>query len=135
MRILRIATLCILAVFFLTGCLKTEGLLQRDPTANQYYKLDTQELRVCRGETSRCYALAPIASARTVLRPFEEKYGKRVASPNYPVNFARMLLNPPDNSYTPERIGEGRFYHLPINDYTDTAWTTLEAVYKAYYDN
>lgn len=132
---LRLAGLTLVFAFFLTGCLKTDGLLQRDPTANQYYKLDTQELRVCRGETSRCYALAPIASARTVLRPMEEKYGQRVAGPNYPVNFARMLLNPPNNSYTPERQGEGRFYHLPMNEYTDTAWTTLEAVYSAYYDN
>lgn len=135
MKRLPITVLSLLSALVLSGCLKTEGLLQRDPTAKQYYKLDTQELRVCRGETSKCYALAPIASARTVLRPFEEKYGQRVAGPNYPVNFARMLLAPPNNSYTAERIDEGRFYHLPINDYTDTAWSTLDAVYKAYYGN
>lgn len=131
----RVAGLTLALTFLLTGCLKTEGLLQRDPTANQYYKLDTQDLRLCRGETTRCFALAPIASARTVLRPMEEKYGRQVAGPNYPVNFTRMLLNPPNNSYTAERQGDGRFYHLPMNEYTDTAWSTLEEVYRAYYDN
>ena len=131
----RLVGLAFLSVLFLTGCLKTDGLMQRDPTANQYYKLDTRELRLCRGETTRCYALAPIASARNVLRPMEEKYGQRVAGPNYPANFARMLLSPPNNSYTPERQGEGRFYHLPMNEYTDTAWSSLEDVYRSYYDN
>ena len=132
---LRVTGLTLALALLLTGCIKTEGLLQRDPTANQYYKLDSQELRMCRGETSKCYDLAPIASARAVLRPMEAKYGQRVAGPNYPVNFAKMLLNPPNNSYTPERQGEGRFYHLPINEYTDTAWSTLEDVYRAYYEH
>lgn len=132
---LRLTGLTLVLALFLTGCVKTAGLLQRDPTANQYYKLDSQELRICRGETSQCYELTPIVSARTVLRPMEEKYGQRIAGPNYPVNFMRMLLNPANNSYTSERQADGRFYHLPINDYTDAAWTTLEEVYRTYYEN
>mgnify|MGYP001060446254 CR=1 FL=1 len=131
----RVAGLTLATAVILTGCLKTDGLLQRDPTANQYYKLDTQDLRLCRGETTRCFAFAPIASARTLLRPMEEQYGQRVAGPNYPVNFARMLLNPPNNNYTAERQPDGRFYHLPMNDHTNAAWTALEEVYRAYYDN
>ena len=131
----RLLGLALASTLLLTGCIKTEGLLQRDPTANQYYKLDTQALRLCRGETTRCHNLAFIPAARDQLREMEAQYGQRVAGPNYPVNFARMLLNPPQNSYTPERIGEGRIYHLPINEYTDAAWSSLEAVHRAYYDN
>lgn len=131
---LRLITLIILTIT-LTGCIQTNTLLQRDVTAQQYYKLDSRDLRLCRGETSNCFALAPIASARTLLKPTEEKYGQAISGPNYPVNFARMLINPPNQAYTAEVVGDGRFYHLPVNDYTNTAWSTLETVYKAYYDN
>lgn len=119
----------------LSGCIKTDNLLQRDPTANQYYKLDSQDLRLCRGETNDCYGLAHIVSARERLRPMEAQYGQRVSGPNYPVNFARMLINPPAGSYSVEQLEGGRFYRLPINEFTDTAWSVLEQVHKAYYEN
>lgn len=131
----RLASVMLMLMFFVSGCIKTEGLLQRDPTANAYYKFDSRDLRMCRGETSNCYTLAPIVSVRYKLQPMEEQYGQRVAGPNYPLNFARMLINPPANSYTPDAQADGRFYHLPINAYTDAAWSSLEAVYAAYYDN
>lgn len=130
---LRLAGLTIVFAFFLSGCIKTEGLLQRDPTANNYYKLDTQDLKICRGETSICYTFAPISAARTLLKPVEEIYGKHVRGPNYPVNFAHMLLNPPNASYTAAPQPDGRFYHLPVNEYTDTVWTSLKDVYDVYY--
>lgn len=132
---LRMLGITLLMAVFLSGCIKTQNLLQRDPTANAYYKLDSRDLRLCKGETTRCFAFAPIVSARTLLRPMETQYGQRVSGPNYPVNFARMLLNPPNDSYTAEQQDDGRFYHLPVNEYTDSAWTVLEDVYKAYYDN
>lgn len=119
----------------LSGCIKTDNLLQRDPTANQYYKLDSRDLRLCRGETSDCFGLTPIVSARDKLRPMEAKYGQRVNGPNYPVNFARMLINPPAGSYNVEQLEGGRFYRLPINAYTDTAWGVLDQVYRDFYDN
>lgn len=119
----------------LSGCIKTDNLLQRDPTANQYYKLDSRDLRLCRGETSDCYGLTPIVSARIQLRPMEAKYGQRVNGPNYPVNFARMLINPPEGSYSVEQLEGGRFYRLPINEYTDTAWDVLDQIYRDFYNN
>ena len=119
----------------LSGCIKTENLLQRDPTANQYYKLDSQDLRLCRGESRDCYALAHIVSAREKLRPMEAKFGQRVRGPNYPVNFARMLINPPADSYSVKQLEGGRYYQLPVNDYTDSAWNALNQVHKAYYEN
>ncbi|QEW07720.1 hypothetical protein [Nitrincola iocasae] len=119
----------------LSGCIKTDTLLQRDPTADQYYILDSRDLRLCRGETSDCYDLTPVASARIQLRPMEVKYGQRVNGPNYPVNFARMLINPPAGSYSVEQLEGGRFYRLPVNDYTDTAWRSIEDVFSAFYDN
>lgn len=132
---LRLASVLVILMLIVSGCVKTDTLLQRDPTSSSYYSLDTRTLTLCRGETSNCYPLARIASARDKLQPMEEKYGQRVAGPNYPLNFARMLINPPANSYTPDAQADGRFYHLPINAYTDAAWSSLEAVYAAYYDN
>ncbi|MFN3880291.1 MAG: hypothetical protein ACK4L8_02535 [Nitrincola lacisaponensis] len=116
-----------------SGCIKTDNLLQRDPTSREYYKLDTRDLRLCRGETTNCFGLSHIASARHHLRPMEARYGQRVNGPNYPVNFARMLINPPAGSYTAEQVSD-RYYHLPVNEWTDTAWESLENVYKAHYD-
>ncbi|WP_417581815.1 hypothetical protein [Nitrincola sp.] len=119
----------------LSGCIKTDNLLQRDPTANQYYKLDSQDLRLCRGESRNCYGLAHIVSAREKLSEMETMYGQRVSGPNYPVNFARMLVNPPNGSYSVKQLEGGRFYQLPVNDYTDSAWSALSQVHKAYYEN
>lgn len=130
----KIAITLILGIL-LSGCIKTDNLLQRDPTANQYYKLDSRDLRLCRGETTDCYRLAHIVSAREKLRPMEAKYGQRVSGPNYPVNFARMLINPPVGSYSVEQLEGGRFYHLPVNEFTDTAWSVLNQAHRAYYDN
>ncbi|KAA0874654.1 hypothetical protein [Nitrincola tapanii] len=122
-----------LTSLLLSGCLSMPSLPQQTPAAT-YYTLDARSLKLCRGDgRSRCYSLSNVASARTLLRPVEEVYGQQVKGPNYPLNFARMLINPPDQSYQSES-DDGRIYRLPINAHTDAAWRAMENIYASYYN-
>ena len=122
------------ATLLLSGCLGQVSLPGRESGAEDYYLLDARSLILCKGESTRCFALAPVASARTQLRPLESRYGQSVSGPNYPLNLARMLINPPDGSYESVAVDE-RHYRLPVNGHTDTAWRTLEGIYRSYYNN
>lgn len=122
------------ATLLLSGCLGQISRPATDTAAQDYYLLDARSLRLCKGESTRCFALAPVASARTQLRPLELRYGQSVSGPNYPLNLARMLINPPDGSYESIAVDD-RHYRLPMNAHTDTAWRTLENIYRSYYNN
>ncbi len=122
------------AVLALGGCVNLSGALKEDPTADQFYTLDTRYYRFCRGETRDCQDLTSIVSVRAQLKPIERIYGRQIQGPNYPTDLARMILNPPDGSYTSTAIGDdGRYFRLPINRHTDTVWETIDQAYHSIY--
>jgi hypothetical protein len=121
-------------VLLLGGCVNLSGALKQDPTADQFYVMDTRHFQLCKGETRRCQELTPIVSVRYKLGPIEEAYGERIKGPNYPASLARMIITPPNGSYRSEPIdAEKRYYRVPVNSMTDTVWTTLEDAYGSIY--
>lgn len=122
------------AVLALGGCVNLSGALKEDPTADEFYTLDTRYYRLCRGETSRCQDLTSIVSVRAQLRPIEQAYGHKIQGPNYPTDLARMILTPPDGSYASEAVGsDGRYFRVPVNRHTKTVWDTLDKAYHSIY--
>ncbi len=122
------------AVLALGGCVNLSGALKEDPSADQFYTLDTRYYRFCRGETSDCQELTSIVSVRAQLKPIEQAYGRKIQGPNYPTDLARMILTPPDGSYQSEAMGDdGRYFRIPINPHTDTVWHTLDKAYQSIY--
>lgn len=119
------------SVLALGGCVNLSGALKEDPTADQFYTLDTRYYRFCRGETVDCQDLTSIVSVRAQLKPIEQIYGRTIQGPNYPTDLARMILTPPDGSYSSKALGtDGRYYRVPVNRHTNTVW---ETIHKAYY--
>ncbi|MBR9827923.1 MAG: hypothetical protein GYB41_04675 [Oceanospirillales bacterium] len=122
------------AVLALGGCVNLSGALKEDPTADQFYTLDTRYYRFCRGETANCQDLTSIVSVRAQLAPIEKVYGRTISGPNYPTDLARMILTPPDGSYTSTPMdSDGRYFRIPINTHTDTVWTTIDNAYNSIY--
>ncbi len=122
------------AMLALGGCVNLSGALKEDPTADQFYTLDTRYYRFCRGATANCQDLTSIVSVRAQLKPIEQVYGRKIQGPNYPTNLARMILTPPDGSYSSEAIGtDGRYFRVPINLHTDTVWHTVDKAYSSIY--
>ncbi len=122
------------AALLLGGCINLSGALKEDPTADQFYVLDTRYFQFCKGETRRCQELTSIVSVRYKLGPIEETYGERIKGPNYPASLAKLILTPPDGSYSSEAVdAERRYYRVPVNSKTDTVWNTLEAAYGSIY--
>lgn len=118
----------------LGGCVNLSETLKDDPTADQFYVMDTRYFLFCKGETRRCQDLTTIVSIRYKLKPIEDAYGQPVKGPNYPASLARMILTPPDGSYRSEPIGtDQRYYRVPVNSLTDTAWETLDEAYNSIY--
>ncbi|MBV0932486.1 hypothetical protein [Marinobacterium weihaiense] len=122
------------AALALGGCVNLSGALKDDSGADAYYTLDTRYYRFCRGMTPNCQDLTSIVSVRAQLRPIEHIYGRAVQGPNYPTDLARMIIDPPDGSYTTEAMGsDGRYIRVPINRHTDTVWNTLDSAYDSIY--
>ncbi|WP_188751293.1 hypothetical protein [Marinobacterium zhoushanense] len=127
-------TLPLLLALALGGCIDSQ-LLQRDPTIGQFYTLDTERLRLCQGSSVLCHDLVIVAYSRTVLPEVEKIYGAEVRGPNYPLSFARLLMNPPGGEYQPSAVGsDSRYLRLPANELTDTAWRALERTRKQPYE-
>jgi|SRR5690554_3092250 hypothetical protein len=121
-------------VLLLGGCVNLSGALKQDPTADQFYVMDTRYFQFCKGETRRCQELTSVVSVRYKLGPIEEAYGERLKGPNYPASLARMIITPPNGSYRSEPVdAEKRYYRVPVNSMTDTVWTTLEDAYGSIY--
>jgi len=122
------------AALLLGGCVNLSEALKEDPTADQFYILDTRYFQFCQGETRRCQELTSIVSVRYKLGPIEAAYGARIKGPNYPASLARLILTPPDDSYQAEPVDtENRYYRIPVNSKTDTVWNTLDAAYDSIY--
>ncbi len=122
------------AALLLGGCVNLSGALKEDPTADQFYVLDTRYFQFCKGKTHRCQELTSIVSVRYKLGPIEESYGERIKGPNYPASLAKLILTPPDGSYSSEAVdAEKRYYRVPVNSKTNTVWNTLEAAYRSIY--
>jgi hypothetical protein len=121
-------------LLLLGGCNSLSGAFKEDPTADQFYRLDTRHLRFCKGETALCQELTSVVSVRYKLGPIEEAYGERIKGPNYAASLASMILTPPDGSYRSEAMdADKRYYRVPINDKTNTVWKTLDAAYGSIY--
>ncbi|KEA64389.1 hypothetical protein ADIMK_1635 [Marinobacterium lacunae] len=117
-----------------TGCIDSQ-LLQRDPTIDQFYTLDKQKLRLCRGASSSCHNLVIVAYSLTVIPEIEQAYGGEINGPNYPVQLAQLLMNPPRGEYEATALGsEDRYLRLPVNSQTDTVWHALERANKQLYE-
>lgn len=120
----------------LSGCINTDNLLKPAPGVDEYYTFDSQQLRLCRGESRTCHELSVIVSDRLVLKPVEQAYNSRINGPNYPMQLARLLLNPPHNEYDAQPIGDGEHtYRLPINDQTNAVWQALDTAFNNLYNN
>lgn len=122
------------AVLALAGCVNFSGALKEDPDADAFYTLDTRYYRFCRGKTPDCQDLTSIVSVRAQLVPIELIYGRKIMGPNYPIDLARMILSPPDGSYTTQAMGsDGRYFRVPVNTHTNTVWTTVDQAYTSIY--
>lgn len=118
----------------LGGCVNLSESLKEDPTADQFYVMDTRYFQFCKGETRRCQELTSIVSVRYKLGPIEEAYGERIKGPNYPASLAKLILTPPDGSYSSEVIdADKRYYRVPVNSKTNTVWKTLDDAYGSIY--
>jgi len=120
----------------LSGCINTDNLLKPAAGVDEYYTFDSQQLRLCRGQSNNCYDLAVIVSDRLLLSPVEQAYGSQISGPNYPLQLAKTLLNPPHDEYEPQpQDEEGRYYRLPINQQTDAVWQALASAFDGLYNN
>lgn len=118
----------------LAGC--GGDFLKQDPTVDQFYTLDSEKLQLCQGLTNSCMDLIPIASTQHLVPKIERAYGADLTGPNYPLNLARMLINPPDGSYKASPVDEnGRYTRLPINEQTDTVWDVLKEAHESIYED
>ncbi len=123
----------LLLLLTLTGC--SGSLLQRDPTVYEFYRLDTQKLRMCQGLSGGCLDLSLIAFGGENRPAIERAFNAKIAGPNYPLSLARMLLNPPGGEYQTKVIDEnGRYYQLPGNAQTDATWQALQRSFDTLYD-
>lgn len=119
----------------LSGCVNLSNVLKDDPTADQFYLLDTRYFQFCKGETRRCQELTSIVSVRYKLKPIEQAYGRSIAGPNYPADLANLILTPPDGSYRSEPVdAEKRYYRVPVNNKTEVVWQTLDEAYGSIYE-
>lgn len=122
----------LLLLLALTGC--SANLLQDDPTVREFYRLDTQKLRLCQGLTGGCLDLSLIASGGENRPAIARAFKTEVSGPNYPLSLARLLLNPPGNEYKASVLDEnGRYYKLPGNAQTDAAWQALQRSFDTLY--
>lgn len=120
----------------LSGCINTDNLLKPATGVDEYYTFDSQQLRLCRGQSKNCYDLAVIVSDRLQLAPVEQAYGSQISGPNYPLQLAQTLINPPHGEYQAQPQGEdGRYYRLPINQQTDAVWQALGNAFDGLYNN
>ncbi|WP_432697619.1 hypothetical protein ACQUQP_04515 [Marinobacterium sp. YM272] len=118
----------------LTGC--GGDFLKQDPTVSQFYTLDTDKLLLCQGLSKSCRDLIPIASAQHLVPKIEQAYDGELTGPNYPINLARMLIDPPNGGYKASPVDEnGRYVQLPINAQTDTVWDVLKQAHDSIYNN
>ena len=116
----------------LSGCLT----LQPAPGVGEYYTLDTKKLTICMGDSHRCHTLIDFAYSQETLPPVENAYGKKVDGPNYPVEMARMMLNPPNNLYKASvKDSNGRYYKVPVNTQTNTVLRALEKASNTLYQS
>ncbi len=116
----------LIAVVLLGGCTSMSGGSPRE-TAHEFYSLDTRDFRLCRGTSKDCVKLTYIASMQEQLGPMEELYGANLQGPNYPLSLTRIMISPPNQAYTTQRLDEeGRYRRLPINQQTNWVWTLLK---------
>ncbi|WP_415892584.1 hypothetical protein ACMXYN_15315 [Neptuniibacter sp. PT8_73] len=133
---MRNAVLLLIAGLSLSGCMSMDSLSlgKSEPTETDYYLIDTKFRFFCLGNTKQCRDMTKVVSSRAQLKPIEEAYGMPVKGPNYPVSLTRMLMNPADGSYKSTPVGDtGRYFKIPVNDKTLTAWNTLSDIEKDLY--
>lgn len=119
----------------LGGCMDSQ-LMQRDPTVDRFYSLDSETLQLCRGLSKQCHSLITIAYSRELLPKIEQAYGSEITGPNYPLSLAQLMMNPPGGEYKTSTVdSNGRYLRLPVNDQTDTAWHVLEQAFNQIYDD
>lgn len=123
--------LFLIASLSLSGCVSMDSLSlgKSEPTKTDYYLIDTKFRFYCLGNTTQCRDMTKIVSSRGQLGPIETAYGQAIKGPNYPVTLTRMLLNPSDGSYKSTPVGTtGRYFSVPVNDKTRTAWNVLSDI-------
>jgi len=92
-----------------------------------FYVIDLKTHALCRGMTNDCFDMNTIVYNMSLVQPIENRYNKTITGPNYRGSLIKMMIFPPDESYTAEKMtSNGRYYRLPINDKTDSVWFTLK---------
>lgn len=124
-------------IALLSGCADSLSLPQNDPSAEQFYTLDTQNLQLCRGNTKNCLSLTLIAVSLERAGPIERAYNTSLKGPNYPVSLAKLLISPPNQSYSATPLSQGKTtgYRLPINAQTNSVWNVLHDAYQSIYSS
>lgn len=116
----------LVAMFLLGGCMSLGGT--KDESIGEFYSLDTRDFRLCKGTSTHCVSLITVVSMQHELGPIEDKFGRAVRGPNYPLDLTRMLISPPNEAYTSQRLdAEGRYRRLPVNSQTNTVWSLMKS--------
>lgn len=118
----------------LTGCISSDSLIPEKKDSS-FYLVDTKNGLLCLGLTKECVRLSIVASQNGFVGPIERAYGQKLEAPNYPRSLMNILLKPSDGSYKATAMdNSNRLYSLPKNDKTDTAWRTMNDLYRYIYE-